>query len=31
MVDPESLTSKDVERLFNFSREDVDIVVVCLQ
>lgn len=31
MVDPETLTAKDVERLFNFSREDVDIVIVCLQ
>ena len=31
MVEPETFKPKDVEKLLNFSRKDVDIVVVCLQ
>jgi len=30
-VDPEKLTAKDKEKLFNFPVEKTDIVVVCLQ
>lgn len=31
MVDPESLKPKDLDRLFDFHPQDVDIIVVCLQ
>ena len=31
MVEPESLKPKDIEKLLNFSRKDVDIIIVCLQ
>ena len=31
MVDPESLKPKDLQRLFDFHPQDVDIIVVCLQ
>jgi hypothetical protein len=31
MVNPESLGEKDVNLMFNFSRENADIVVICLQ
>ena len=31
MVDPTVLQEKDLNKLFNFSRNDVDIVIVCLQ
>ena len=31
MVDPEALKIKDLDRLFDFQRKDVDIVIVSLQ
>lgn len=31
MVNPEMINEKEVERMFNFSRDDVDVVIVCLQ
>lgn len=31
MANPEQFSSDDVDKLFNFNREDVDIVVISLQ
>lgn len=31
MADPAALRPKDLEKLLNFSRPDVDIIVICLQ
>ena len=31
MVDPERLSPRDMEKLFNFPLEKTDILVVCLQ
>ena len=31
MVDPSNLQERDLDKLLNFSRDDVDIIVICLQ
>jgi hypothetical protein len=31
MIDPSSIGNKNADKIFNFNRDDVDIVIVCLQ